>query len=405
MDKKLPIMQIKSLNFFINRYWLIGLFLVVILSGIGYWLTAKSTDSERQALEENISTIEYGDIEENVTAQGKLEPKEFVDVGAQVTGQLQKLHVEIGDIVKAGELLAEIDPRIYASRVNADEAKINTLKAQIIEQEAQILFASRQYARNQLMYRTRAVSQETLQSSETDIKAARAKLDSIKAQLKEVQSTLTGDRTNLGYTKIFAPMDGTVVQQIARAGQTLNANQQTPMIMQLAKLDKMTVRSQTAEADIMRIKPGLPVYFTTLGSEQRRWQGKVRQILPTPEVVNNVVLYNVLVDVDNTDGQLMTGMSAQVFFVLGEARQVLIIPVSALEKRLPEQDNETGTAYRVQVMDKDSKLQERVVHIGLQNRRSAEVREGLKGGDRVNLNLPAKKNTNSPYGYPRTPRL
>jgi macrolide-specific efflux system membrane fusion protein len=376
------------------------------MSGIGLWLFfSKPADSEKQSLSEMSATIEVGDIEENVTAQGKLEPKEYVDIGAQVTGQLQKLHVEIGDVVKAGDLLAEIDPRIYAARVMADEAKVNTLKAQLVEQNAQILFADRQYARNQLMFKTKAVSQEALQSSETNIKAAKAKADSIRAQLKEIQSTLAGDRTNLGYTKIFAPMDGTVVQQSARAGQTLNANQQTPMIMQLAKLDKMTVRSQTAEADIMRITPGLPVYFTTLGSEQRRWRGEVRQVLPTPEVVNNVVLYNVLIDVDNTDRQLMTGMSAQVFFVLGEAKHVPLIPVTALGKRLSEQDNQKGSAYRILIFGSGTELQDRVIHIGLQNRRFAEVREGLKAGERVKLTLPPKKNKDDQPGYARTPRL
>jgi membrane fusion protein, macrolide-specific efflux system len=386
--------------------WLFGLLFVVLLASISLWLYyAKPSESEKQSLDEMSATIEYGDIEENVTAQGKLEPKEYVDVGAQVTGQLQKLHVEIGDVVKAGDLLAEIDPRIYASRVMADEAKINTLKAQLVEQEAQILFADRQYARNQLMFKTKAVSQQELQSSETNINAARAKADSIKAQLKEIQSTLSGDRTNLGYTKIFAPMEGTVVQQSARAGQTLNANQQTPMIMQLAKLDKMTVRSQTAEADIMRIKPGFPAYFTTLGSEQRRWQGTVRQILPTPEVVNNVVLYNVLIDVDNTDRQLMTGMSAQVFFVLGEAKHVPLIPILALGKRLTEQDNEKGTAYRIKVLGTGTEVQEKMIYIGLQNRRFAEVREGLITGERVKLALPPKKNNSNQKGYPRTPRL
>ena len=380
--------------------------LALLMAGVGLWLFfTKPTESEKASLDEMSAVVEYGDIEENVTAQGKLEPKEYVDVGAQVTGQLQKLLVEIGDVVKKGQLLAEIDPRIYASRVQADEAKSNTLKAQLVEQEAQILFADRQYARNQLMYRTKAVSQEALQSSETNIKAARAKADSIRAQLKEVQSTLAGDRTNLGYTKIYAPMDGTVVQQSARAGQTLNANQQTPTIMQLAKLDKMTVRSQTAEADIMRISPGLPVYFTTLGSETRRWQGTVRQILPSPEAVNNVVLYNVLIDVDNTDRQLMTGMSAQVFFVLGEAKHVPVIPISALGKRLSEQDNGKGTAYQIKVFGTGSELQERTIQIGLQNRRFAEVRAGLKAGERVKLTLPPKKNSTNQSGYPRMPRL
>ncbi len=385
------------------RYWIVGLLIVALSAVGGLWLYfSKPAESDQALTDETTALIASGDIEENVTAQGKLEPKEYVDVGAQVTGQLQTLHVAIGDVVKTGQLLAEIDPRLYAARVQADEARINNLRAQLVEQEALILFADRQYKRNQKMYLTKAVSQEALQNSETNIKAAMAKADSIRAQIQEIESTLSGDRTNLGYTKIFAPMDGTVVQQSARAGQTLNSNQQTPTIMQLAKLDKMTVRAQTAEADIMRIKPGLPVYFTTLGSEQRRWQGIVRQVLPTPEVLNNVVLYNVLVDVDNTDRQLMTGMSAQLFFVLGEAKNVLIIPVNALGKRLLEQDNEQGTAYRVKVvLAGKEEPQERVIHIGLQNRRFAEVRDGLAVGERVKLNLPPVKKGNSQYGYPR----
>ena len=388
-----------------TRYWIAGLLIFVLVAGIGLWFYWAEPAGSDQGSWEGTTTIEYGDIEENVTAQGKLEPKEYVDVGVQVTGQLQKLHVELGDIVKTGQLLAEIDPRIYAARVQADEARINSLRAQLVEQEALILFAGRQYQRNQRLYRTKAVSQEALQDSESNNKAALARADSIRAQLEEIQSTLSGDRANLGYTKIFAPMDGTVVQQSARAGQTLNANQQTPTIMQLAKLDKMTVRAQTAEADIMRITPGLPVYFTTLGSEQRRWRGNVRQILPTPETLNNVVLYNVLVDVDNEDGLLMTGMSAQVFFVLGEARHALIIPINALGKRLPEQDDAEGSAYRVKVLGADPKMNEKVIHIGLQNRRFAEVRAGLTEGDRVKLSLPLAKNNRSQSRPPSMPHL
>lgn len=206
--------------------------MLVLAASIGFWFyRAKSAGSDQELLEETTVVIGYGDIEENVTAQGKLEPKEYVDVGAQVTGQLMKLHVELGDIVKTGQLLAEIDPRIYAARVEAGEARINNLQAQLVEQEALILFAGRLYKRNQTLYLTKAVSLEALQDSESNNKAALARANSIRAQLKEIQSTLSGDRTNLGYTKIFAPMDGTVVQQSARAGQTLNANQQTPTII------------------------------------------------------------------------------------------------------------------------------------------------------------------------------
>lgn len=329
--------------------------------------------------DKNTVTVTLGDIEENVTAQGKLEPKEFVDVGAQVTGQLQKIYVQIGDNVSAGQLLAQIDPRIYAARVQADEANIKNLQAQLVGQQAQIVFSQQQYERNRQLLKTNGISQQDYQNAEFNLKKALATADSIQAQIEQLQSALSGDKTNLGYTKIFASMDSTVVDQKAREGQTLNANQQTPTILQLAKLDTMTVRAQVAEADVMRLRPNLPVYFSTLGSGERRWQGKVRQILPTPEVINNVVLYNVLVDVDNHDRQLMTGMSTQMFFVLGKAEQVALIPVSALGAHVRNEDNANGSAYRVKEVTEQG-VQDKIIHVGLRTRRFAEIRDGVAVG-------------------------
>ncbi|MDD1619905.1 MAG: efflux RND transporter periplasmic adaptor subunit [Methylococcaceae bacterium] len=362
-----------------RKRWLILIVLLIVAGIGGYpWMNPQPTDQKNQA---TVSVI-VDDIEENVTAQGKLEPKEYVDVGAQVTGQLQKLHVDIGDNVSAGQLLVEIDPRVYAARVQADEANIRNLQAQLAGQQANVVFARQQYERNRELKKSKGVSEQDFQNSEFNFKKAVATADSIQAQIEQVQSTLTGDRTNLGYTKIFAPMDGTVVTRTARLGQTLNANQTTPLIMQLAKLDAMTVRAQVAEADVMRLKPDLQVYFTTLGSGDRRWQGTVRQILPSPEVVNNVVLYNVLVDVDNHDRQLMTGMSTQMFFVLGSAKQVPLIPVAALGERLPEADNDKGRAYRVREVTADG-VREATVHVGLRTRRFAEVRDGVEAGAKL----------------------
>jgi len=362
-----------------RKFVLPGIFLLIIVSGVLYFRMQPQQDDEKHQ-----PTLEVivGDIEENVTAQGKLEPKEYVDVGAQVTGQLQKLYVDIGDDVKLSQLLAEIDPRVYAARVQADEANIKNLQAQLAGQRAEVVFARQQYERNHELMKSKGVSEQDFQNTEFNLKKAVATADAIQAQIEQVQSTLSGDRTNLGYTKIYAPMDGTVVDRTARLGQTLNANQTTPMIMQLAKLDAMTVRAQVAEADIMRLKPGLPVYFTTLGSFDRRWHGVVRQILPSPEVVNNVVLYNVLVDVDNQDRQLMSGMSTQMFFVLGKAEKVPLIPVAALGQRLPKADNDKGRAYKVKVVTGDA-VHEKVVHIGLQTRRFAEVRDGVEAGSQL----------------------
>lgn len=366
----------------INRRFL-GIVVILSLSAGGgyfFWQKPKNTDTQRNTT----VTVSLGNIEENVTAQGKLEPKEYVDVGAQVTGQLQKIYVKIGDNVSAGDLLAQIDPRIYEARVQADEANIKNLQSQLIGQRAEMVFAQQQYDRNKELLKTHSVSEQDFQNSEYTLKKAQATVGAIEAQIEQVQSTLNGDRTNLGYTKIYASMDGTVVDQKARAGQTLNANQQTPMILQLAKLDLMTVRAQVAEADVMRLKADLPVYFSTLGAGERRWKGTVRQILPTPQVVNNVVLYDVLIDVDNEDRQLMSGMSAQIFFVLGNAENVSLLPVTALGERLPKQDNEKGAAYRIKEITATG-TEEKIVYVGLKNRRVVEIRDGVSVGSTVQI--------------------
>ncbi len=386
-----------------HKYNLLVL-LILAVAGIGYFfLTPKQNKIE----EKNVVVVSVGDIEENVTAQGKLEPKEYVDVGAQVTGQLQKIYVQIGDNVSAGQLLAQIDPRIYDSRVQADEANIKNLQAQLLAQRAQEIYSKQLFERNRELLKNQGISQQDFQNSEFNFKKAVATSASIEAQILQLQSTLTGDRTNLGYTKIYASMDSTVVDQKAREGQTLNANQQTPTILQLAKLDMMTVRAQVAEADVMRLRPDLPIYFSTLGSVDRRWQGTIRQILPTPEVINNVVLYDVLVDVDNHDRQLMTGMSTQMFFVLGKAEQVPLLPTSALGKRMRDQDNQNGVAYQVKEVTAEG-VQEKIIHVGLRNRRFAEIRDGLVTGAKLQVNARADDNKDKKNKNPSTsapPRL
>ncbi|OAH97259.1 efflux RND transporter periplasmic adaptor subunit [Methylomonas methanica] len=387
--------------------WLI-VFVLVIAVAVGGWYFFKQP---KNADQDHVDSVEVtlGDLEENVTAQGKLEPKEYVDVGAQVTGLLQKIYVKIGDDVQTGHLLAQIDPRIYAARVAAGEANIKNLQAQLTGQQAQVVFAQQQYDRNRELLQNKGISVQDFQNSEFTLKNAKATAESLQAQIEQVQSTLNGDKTNLGFTKIFASMDGTMVDQKAREGQTLNANQTTPTILQLAKLDTMTVRAQVAEADVMRLRSDMPVYFTTLGSGERRWQGTVRQILPTPEVINNVVLYNVLVDVDNHDRQLMTGMSTQMFFVLGKAEQVPLIPVNVLGPRQRNQDQGNGHAYQVKVLTEQGP-QDKIVQIGLRTRRFVQVLAGLAAGDRVQIAAGKEdksKNRKKDQGYPGAgvPRL
>ena len=356
-----------------------------------------------------VMTVQQGTLEEIVTAQGTLEPKNYVDVGVQVSGQLEKIHVELGDTVEQGQLIAEIDPQLYEAKVEADQARLKTLNAQIVQQQAQIKLARQQHARNENLVTKGAISQDAFDGTATALAVAEAQLDALNAQMEEAQSTLEGDQANLGYAKIYAPISGTVVVKDVREGQTLNASQSAPTVVQLANLDVMTVRAQVAEADVMRLKPDLPVYFTTLGSQGRKWHGKIRQILPSPEVINDVVLYHVLVDVDNTDRRLMTGMSTQMFFVLSRAENKPLVPVAALGKRLPDADNKTGQAYQVDVVGAGGTTMTKTVHIGLMDRTLAEVTAGLSVNDRVSAPkalLPASATSaNAPRGMRGMPRL
>lgn len=325
--------------------------------------------------------VVVGDVESVVTAQGKLEPKDYVDVGAQVSGMVTTLQAEVGDDVKQGELIAEIDPDVYQSEVKADEARLKTLQAQEEEQQALVRQAQQKLDRNTALIKAHAISTEVMEDAQTAFDVANAQLKSLQAQIEEAQSTLDGARANLNYTKIYSPMTGTVVSQSVKVGQTINANQTAPVIVQVANLDVMTAMAQVAEADITKLKVGMPVYFTTLGSQGRRWEGTVRQLLPTPETVNDVVLYDVLADFDNKDHQLMTGMTTQMFFVLGSQKQVPVVPVSVLGRRLPDQDNDKGLAYEVHIAGKDGGA--RVVHVSLSDRSRAAIADGLAAGERI----------------------
>ena len=366
---------------------MLSFFVLLSIIGGGWYAFASLEQKPRNNMFRPVP-VTQGTIEEVITAQGKLEPREYVDVGTQVSGQLKQIHVEIGDSVTKDQLLAEIDRRVYQAQMEANQARLKSLKAQLNEQKAQATLAEQNLKRNQNLITLNAISQQVLQESEAEAAAARARVGATLAQIEEVESNLEGNRTNLEFTKIHAPMAGTVTTMSAREGQTLNANQTAPIILQVANLDTMTVRAQVAEADVMRLKEGMAAYFTTLGNAERRWEGKVRQILPAPEVLNDVVLYHVLIDVENEGRQLMTGMTTQVFFLFGKAENVPIIPAEALNQREPAEDNKNGKAYRVRVLT-ESGPDERLIHVGLQTRTQAEVTAGLQEGEQLLVRRPS----------------
>ena len=302
----------------------------VLALGAGGYFGWTAWNGTGEAASYTTAVVQRGDLEDSVTATGILQPRDYVDVGTQVSGQLKKLHVQIGNTVKQGQLLAEIDPTVFLSRVDANRAQLRTQQAQLTDREAQLALAQQQFQRQENMMRENATTKDALQTAEAALKSAKAQIGVLNAQLEQTRSTLRGDEASLSYTKIYAPMSGTVVSENAKQGQTLNANQSAPIVVRIADLSTMTVQSQVSEADVSKLRVGQDVYFTTLGNQTKRWYGKLRQVNPTPEVVNNVVLYNALFDVENADRLLMTQMTAQVFFVVAQAKDAVIVPVSAL---------------------------------------------------------------------------
>jgi macrolide-specific efflux system membrane fusion protein len=308
----------------------VALAVALSLGGGGYYGYRAWTGASSSAAQYTTAVAQRGDLEDSVTATGILQPRDYVDVGTQVSGQVKKLHIEIGSTVKSGQLLAEIEPTVYTSKVDADRAQLRTQEAQLADKQAQLALAEQQFKRQQNLQKENATTQDAVDTAAAALRSAKAQIDVLKAQADQTRSSLRGNEANLSYTKIYAPMSGTVVSQAAKQGQTLNANQQAPIVLRIADLSTMTVQSQVSEADVSKLKVGMDVYFTTLGSQSKRWYGTLRQIEPTPVTVNNVVLYNALFDVENPDRALMTQMTAQVFFVTAHAKDAVLVPITAL---------------------------------------------------------------------------
>lgn len=330
--------------------------------------------------------VSRGDIEATVVAIGTLQPRESVDVGAQVSGQVTRLHVEPGAQVEKGQLLAEIDASLHQATVEADRAALDGLRAQLEEQQAQFDLAQQQHQRQQRLAVDEATREEDVQVAAATLKAAQARLKQLRAQIAESQARLKGNEAQLSYTRLYAPIAGTVLGVDVKQGQTLNATYQTPTVLRIADLSAMTAWTKVSEADIRQLKPGIGLYFTTLGGDGRRWHAKIRQILPSPPlppaasgdaggapVAMKAVQYTVLFDVNNDDGELMPQMTAQVTFVTAAARDVLTAPLEALQAV----EGQVGL-FRARVLDAQGRPQAREVHIGARSRQRVEVLGGLQ---------------------------
>ncbi|RQO49479.1 macrolide transporter subunit MacA [Pseudomonas sp. KBW05] len=334
------------------------------------------------------ATAERGDIENAVLATGLLEGIKQVDVGAQVSGQLKSLKVKVGDKVKQGQWLAEIDPQILQNTLRKAQVDEENLQAQRRATAAQLKQARAVYERYKGLQDDESVSRQDFESAESTFQVQQANLLSLDAQIKSAHIQIDTAKINLAYTRIVAPIDGDVVGIVTQEGQTVIASQLAPVLLKLADLDTMTVKAQVSEADVIHISPGQKVYFTILGEADKRYYATLRGTEPAPQNFletqaagtpkqNTAVFYNALFDVPNPDHRLRIAMTAQVRIVLATAQAALIVPVAALGAR-----NNDGR-YAVRVLDAKGRAQSREVKTGINNNVKVQILDGLTEGDTV----------------------
>jgi macrolide-specific efflux system membrane fusion protein len=360
-----------TFSLFRKRWVQVSLACFVAIGAAVFWVSKPAAPAYQTV------AIKYADIEEKVVSSGVLQPVKKVDVGAQVSGQLQKLHIQLGQSVKKGDVLATIDPSIARNDLLNMEATLEQQTAQRESKQSDLEQAERELVRQNTMLQSDAASRFDVEQADTKVRVMKADLRALAAQMRQTQIGVESARTRLGYTQITAPMDGDVVNITTQEGQTIIALQQAPIIMSLARLDTMTVKAQVSEADVVRLHPGQTVYFTTMGDAEAKHFGKLRTIQPAPEKINNAIFYNALFDVPNAKRDLWTDMTVMASFILNEAKHVLIVPVLALGEK------DKDGRYAVRVLNQDGTVSERKVSISLNDHVNAQVKEGLTDGDRV----------------------
>ncbi len=349
--------------------------------------------------------VAYGDVEKSVLATGMLEPYKEVSVGAQVSGQVTKLAVDLGDQVHQGDLIAEIDSAKQKNDLQTSQAQLNNIRAQKVADEANLAQAQANFTRQQTLYAADAGSKADYDAALAQLKTAQSAIDAVNAQIASVTVAVNTAQVNLGYTRIVAPMDGTVISIVTKQGQTVNSNQSAPTIVVLGELDRMTVKAQISEADVINVKPGMPVHFTILGAPDRQFTATLRSIEPAntayqPDTGTSTnqtaaaIYYNGLFDVDNPDGTLRPSMTANVSIVEQGAQHVLVIPSAALGRK-------GRNGYTVMVVPKPgAKPERRSVQIGINDGSNVQIVSGLKAGDQVVVAQRSASGSSQSFGGP-----
>lgn len=324
-------------------------------------------------------------IEKTVNATGEVKAIELVTVGAQTSGKIEYLPVKVGQRIQKGDLIAQIDSTTQENDVNSTKAKLTSLKAQLNAAEISAKIAEKQFIREQRLLKKNAASQEDFENAKDAFEAAKAKVTELKASIAETALALNTAETNLGYTKITAPLDGVVVSVPVKTGQTVNAAMNTPTIVQIADLSQMEILIEISEGDIGKVQTGAKVTYTVLSAPETVYETTLKSIDPGLTLLTNgeytevvgsdeaIYYYGRLV-VDNPDGVLRIGMTTQNVIYVAQADNVLTVPVLAVKK--------DGAQSYVNVLTPTG-IQRHAVITGLSDGVDIEIKSGVSDHDTV----------------------
>jgi HlyD family secretion protein len=317
-----------------NRKWLILTLTALVLALGIYKFTSKSSKPERKY---ETAKIERGRIVAKVTATGTLSALVTVQVGSQVSGRIQKLFVDFNDKVKKGQVLAKIDPQLFAAALEQARANYMAAQSNLKKAQVQMQLAERQLARSKSLADRKLIALADFDTAQSDFDVAKAQVESIRGSMAQARAGLTEAQVNLDYTTIVSPINGSVISRNVDVGQTVAASLQAPTLFVLAEdLAKMQVDTNVAEADVGKLRSGMQAVFTVDAFPNEKFIGTVRQIRNAAQMVQNVVTYDAVIDVSNPDLKLKPGMTCNVTFVYAEKDAVLKIPNAALRFRPPE---------------------------------------------------------------------
>ena len=353
---------------------------------LGIWLGTKFFGND-----DNITYItekvQRQNIQKVVNAAGEVRAIQLVTVGAQVSGKIETLYVTVGQVVKKGDLIAEIDSTTQQNEVDINKAKLNSYEAQLAAAKVSLKIAEKKYKRTQALRKQNAASAEDLEDAEDAYETAKSKVTELDSTIKETEISLSTAETNLGYTKITAPLDGTIVSVPVKQGQTINAAMDTPTIVQIADLSQMEILIEISEGDISNIKPGVKVTYSILGDLNNIYETTLKSIDPGLTLLTNneytevvgsdeaIYYYGRLV-VPNDRGVLRIGMTTQNVIYEDSAEDVLTVPATAIKNE--------GQGKFVEILTKNG-VEKRSVVTGVSDGLNIEVKSGVKEGEEAVL--------------------